>query len=110
MGSRDFVVVKGKQDGFSPGSELRIQWSLPEGAFPGGGLFASVGQMGNMGFGMSPNSPDSRDNNGGFKLPYTDLYVKYVSSPEGFRIVGVPDGTEEEGLKRKKKNGLRLKN
>ncbi|GMP55188.1 hypothetical protein CsSME_00020078 [Camellia sinensis var. sinensis] len=106
MGRSDFKVLKGKRDGFS---DLGLQWSLPEGSYHPGGLFASVGQVGNnMGFGISPNSPNSLDNNGGFKLPYTDLYVKYVSSPEGFRIVGVPEGTEEEGL-RKKKSGMKLK-
>ncbi|CAL5440291.1 unnamed protein product [Camellia sinensis] len=106
MGRSEFKVLKGKRDGFS---DLGLQWSLPEGSYHPGGLFASVGQVGNnMGFGISPNSPNSRDNNGGFKLPYTDLYVKYVSSPEGFRIVGVPEGTEEEGL-RKKKSGMKLK-
>lgn len=106
MGRSEFTVLKGKRDGFS---DLGLQWSLPEGSYHPGGLFASVGQVGNnMGFGISPNSPNSRDNNGGFKLPYTDLYVKYVSSPEGFRIVGVPEGTEEEGL-RKKKSGMKLK-
>ncbi|KAL7166138.1 hypothetical protein ACSBR2_036923 [Camellia fascicularis] len=106
MGRSEFQVLKGKRDGFS---DLGLQWSLPEGSYHPGGLFASVGQVGNnMGFGISPNSPNSRDNNGGFKLPYTDLYVKYVSSPEGFRIVGVPEGTEEEGL-RKKKSGMKLK-
>lgn len=106
MGRSEFKVLKGKRDGFS---DLGLQWSLPEGSYHPGGLFASVGQVGNnMGFGISPNSPNSRDNNVGFKLPYTDLYVKYVSSPEGFRIVGVPEGTEEEGL-RKKKSGMKLK-
>ncbi|CAL5358968.1 adenine nucleotide transporter BT1, chloroplastic/mitochondrial-like [Camellia sinensis] len=106
MGRSEFKVLIGKRDGFS---DLGLQWSLPEGSYHPGGLFASVGQVGNnMGFGISPNSPNSRDNNGGFKLPYTDLYVKYVSSPEGFRIVGVPEGTEEEGL-RKKKSGMKLK-
>ncbi|GMQ03144.1 hypothetical protein CsSME_00049063 [Camellia sinensis var. sinensis] len=106
MGRSEFKVLKGKRDGFS---DLGLQWSLPEGSYHPGGLFASVGQVGNnMGFGISPNSPNSRDNNGGFKLPYTDLYVKYVSSPEGFRIVGVPEGTEEEGL-RKEKSGMKLK-
>ncbi|KAF5942948.1 hypothetical protein HYC85_020590 [Camellia sinensis] len=84
-------------------SGLGLQWGLPEGSFHPGGLFASVGHVGNMGFGISPNSPNSRDNNGGFKVPYTDLYVKYVSSPEGFRIVGVPELIDEEGV------GLNLK-
>ncbi|XP_042499325.1 adenine nucleotide transporter BT1, chloroplastic/mitochondrial-like [Macadamia integrifolia] len=109
-------AVEDKRDGFLSSSGMGFQWGLQEGSFHPGGLFASVGQMG-MGFGVSPNSPNSRDN--GLKLPYTDLYLKYVSSPEfGFRIVGIPPesvvGEAEEafeGLKKKKKNkgGLKLK-
>ncbi|KAL6952170.1 hypothetical protein U1Q18_048872, partial [Sarracenia purpurea var. burkii] len=112
MGRNELHVLEGKKNEFFSGSGLGIQWSLPEGSFHPGGLFASVGQVGggNMGFGISPNSPNSRDNSGGFKLPCTDLYVKYVSSPEGFQIVGVPEATEEEAsLKKKKKGGLKLK-
>lgn len=92
----------------------RLQWSSINGIdnfHPEGGLFACVGQMG-MGFGVSPNPPNPQDNGGGsFKLPYMDLYVKYVSSPEGFKIVGVPEAIEEddEKAKRKKKGGLKLK-
>ncbi|GFS35323.1 mitochondrial substrate carrier family protein [Actinidia rufa] len=109
MGRRELQVLEAKKDGFCSGSGLGVQWSLPEGSLHPGGLFASVGQMGNMGFGISPNPPNSQDNNhnGGFKLPYTDLYVKYVSLPEGFRIGGVSE--EEEILKKNKKGGLKLK-
>ncbi|XP_043699692.1 adenine nucleotide transporter BT1, chloroplastic/mitochondrial [Telopea speciosissima] len=107
-------AVEDKRDGFFSSAGIGLQWGLQEGSFHPGGLFASVGQMG-MGFGISPNSPNSRDN--GLKLPCTDLYLKYVSSPEsGFRIVGIPPETvvgeaEEalEGLKKKKKGGLKLK-
>ncbi|XP_073019777.1 adenine nucleotide transporter BT1, chloroplastic/mitochondrial-like [Primulina eburnea] len=75
-------------------SDLGLQWNLQDGNFfPGGGLFASVGQMGN-------------NENRGFKLPYADLFVKYVSLPEGFKILGVQE--EEKGVT-KKKNGVRLK-
>ncbi|XP_057504244.1 adenine nucleotide transporter BT1, chloroplastic/mitochondrial-like [Actinidia eriantha] len=105
---RELQVLEAKKDEFCSGSGLGIQWSLPEGSLHPGGLFASVGQMGNMGFGISPNPPNSQNsnnNNGGFKLPYTDLYVKYVSSAEGFRIGGVSE--EEENLK--KKGGLKRK-
>ncbi|XP_052208976.1 adenine nucleotide transporter BT1, chloroplastic/mitochondrial-like [Diospyros lotus] len=108
MGRREIKLLEGKKNGFWSGSELGIQWSLPEGGLHPGGLFACVGQVGNMGFGISPNPSNSRDNNGGFKLPYTDLYVKYVSLPEGFRVVGIPEGKEEEGLK-KKRCGMKLK-
>ncbi|CAK9184158.1 unnamed protein product [Ilex paraguariensis] len=108
MGRRETQVLEGRKDGFFSDSQLRLQWSLQDGNFHPGGLFACVGQMGNMGFGVSPNSPNSRDDNGGLKLPYTDLFVKYLSSPEGFKFVGVP---EEEGSvkKKKKKGGLKLK-
>ena len=109
MGRRDLQVLEVKKDGFFSSSGLGLQWSLPEGSFHPGGLFASVGLVGNMGFGISPNSPNSRDNNGGFKVPYTDLYVKYVSSPEGFRIVGVPELLDEEGNLKKKKGRTKLK-
>ncbi|CAL5355324.1 unnamed protein product [Camellia sinensis] len=109
MGRRDLQVLEVKKDGFFSSSGLGLQWSLPEGSFHPGGLFASVGQVGNMGFGISPNSPNSRDNNGGFKVPYTDLYVKYVSSPEGFRIVGVPELIDEEGNLKKKKGRTKFK-
>ncbi|CAM8892340.1 unnamed protein product [Rhodiola kirilowii] len=64
------------------------QWDAP--VYPGG-LFASVGQVG-LGFGVSPNPSDSQ--NGKLKLPYMDLYEKYVTSAEGLRI-------GEDGVKRK---------
>lgn len=76
-------------------SDLGLHWNLQDCNFyPGGGLFASVGQMGN-------------NENGGFKLPCADLFVKYVSLPEGFKILGVQE--EENGVTEKKKNGVRLK-
>uniref|UniRef100_A0A5B6ZKU4 Adenine nucleotide transporter BT1 n=1 Tax=Davidia involucrata TaxID=16924 RepID=A0A5B6ZKU4_DAVIN len=105
MGRREMQALEGKKDGFFSGCELGFPWSLQDGSFHPGGLFASVNQVGNMGFGISPNSPNSKDNNGGLKLPYSDLNVKYLSSPEGFRIVGKP---EEEGCV-KKRGGLKLK-
>lgn len=91
------------KDGFFSVCGLGSQWNTQEGFYHPGGLFASVGQVG-MGFGVSPNPPNPRDD-GGMKLPYTDLYLKYV---EGIRNFGV---REEEGLakKKKKKNGLKLK-
>ncbi|XP_057467131.1 adenine nucleotide transporter BT1, chloroplastic/mitochondrial-like [Actinidia eriantha] len=108
MGKREIKALGVKNNGLCSVSNLGLQWSPPEGDFHPGGLFASVGQMGDMGFGMSPNSPNSRDNNGGFnfKVPYTDLYVKYV---EGFRIVGVPEGSEVEGLEKKRTELKKLK-
>ncbi|KAK3032399.1 hypothetical protein RJ639_036416 [Escallonia herrerae] len=110
MGKRHMQLLEGDKDGFFSNSQLSFQWSLQDGNFHPGGLFASVGQVGGLSF--SGNSPSSRDNNGGnggFKLPYTDLYVKYVSSPEGFKIVGVPEVTAEEGNVKKKEGGVKLK-
>ncbi|KAF3949955.1 hypothetical protein CMV_024234 [Castanea mollissima] len=78
-----------KRDGFFSVCDLGSPspWNLQDGSpyFHPGGLFANVGQVG-MGFGVSPNPSDSRDN-GGVKVPHSDLYAKYVSSIEGFRIV-----------------------
>ncbi|KAI3468036.1 hypothetical protein Pfo_024699 [Paulownia fortunei] len=83
-----------KNDGFLSNSHLGLQWNLQDCNFyPGGGLFASMSQMGN-------------NENGGFKLPYADLLVKYVSLPEGFKILGMTE--EEKGLV-KEKSGLKLK-
>ena len=110
MGRRGLQVCDDNRKEVFPNYDLGLQWGLQEGAFHPGGLFASVGQVG-MGFGVSPNSPNSQDNsNAGLKLPCMDLYVKYVSSPDGFKIVGVPEA-EEEGNSNsdKKKVGLNLK-
>lgn len=108
MGGPKMQSLQCKSDGTSSNSQFRFQWSLhpDDNLYPVGGLFASVGQVGNMGFGVSPNSPNPRGEKDGFKLPYTDLYVKYVSSPEGFKIVGI---SEEEGAVKKKTTGLKLK-
>ncbi|XP_041019585.1 adenine nucleotide transporter BT1, chloroplastic/mitochondrial-like [Juglans microcarpa x Juglans regia] len=95
-----------KRDGLFSVCDLGSQWSLQEGFFHPGGLFASVDQVG-MGFDVSPNPSDSRDN-GGVKVPYADLYAKYMSSLEGFRIVGVRD-EEGVGKKKTKKGVLKLK-
>uniref|UniRef100_A0A2P2QLU1 ADP ATP carrier protein n=1 Tax=Rhizophora mucronata TaxID=61149 RepID=A0A2P2QLU1_RHIMU len=81
------------RDGFLSISNLGSQWSLHDGqCFPGGGLFASVNQMG-MGF---PNSGD----NGSVKSIYADLHEKYLS------IVGVQ---EEDGDLKKRRVGFKLK-
>ncbi|KAL0407642.1 UNVERIFIED_CONTAM: AFG1-like ATPase [Sesamum radiatum] len=67
-----------KNNGFSSDSHLGLQLNLQDCNFyPGGGLFASLGQMGN-------------NENGGLRLPYADLLVKYVTLPEGFKIFGMP--------------------
>lgn len=106
MGRRGIQLFDDKRDGFFSVCDLGSQWSLKEGSFHPGGLFASVGQVGMGAF--TPNPSDSRDN-GGVKVPYADLCAKYMSSLEGFRIVGVREG--EEGVVTTKKNnsGLKLK-
>lgn len=107
MGRENIEVLETtKKHGLFSGVELGFQWTAQEDCFHPGGLFASVGQVG-MGFGVSPNSPNNRDNEG-LKIPCTDLYVKYVSSPEGVRIVGIPE-VNEEGIMKKKKKALKLK-
>ncbi|KAK4801042.1 hypothetical protein SAY86_021529 [Trapa natans] len=96
------------RDGVLSISGLSSQWGLRDPDFYPGGLFASVGQMG-MNFGVSPNSPNRGTGGGGggdIKLPHTELLVKYVSSAEGVRIVGLP---EEGVLPKKKKSAIRLK-
>ncbi|CAA3001696.1 adenine nucleotide transporter BT1, chloroplastic mitochondrial [Olea europaea subsp. europaea] len=83
-----------KNNGLLSNSQLRLQLSPQDFDFyPGGGLFASVGRMDNK-------------ENGSFKFPCVDLFLKYVSSPERFKILGEQ---EENGVVKKKKNGLRLK-
>ncbi|KAG5585270.1 hypothetical protein H5410_045704 [Solanum commersonii] len=110
MARRDIQALECKKDGSMSISHLGLQWSLQDSNFCPGGLFASVGQMGSMGFGVSsPNPSDSRDENGGFKVPYSDLCMKYLSFSEGFKIVG---NGKEEGVvkeKKKKKDGLKIK-
>ena len=105
MGKRGIQLFDDKKDGFFSICDLGSQWNLEQNNYYPGGLFASVGQMG-MGFGVSPNSPNPR-NNGGTKAPFSDLFVKYLPSQEEIRIVEVPEG--EAALKMKKKVGLKLK-
>ncbi|XP_057727539.1 adenine nucleotide transporter BT1, chloroplastic/mitochondrial-like [Arachis stenosperma] len=118
MGKKGHQLFDEKNDGFFFSvSNLGSQWSLQEqqqgSYYHPGGLFASVGQMGTMGFGVQQPNPsssadsDSRDNdNGGLKLPFNDLYVKYVQCLG--KVQFFEEG--EEGVKAKKKrSGLKLK-
>lgn len=106
MGKGEIQLFDDKKDGFFSICGLGSQCSLEQNNFYPGGLFASVGQMG-MGFGVSPNTPNPRDN-GGFKAPFSDLFEKYLPSQEEVEVVGVPEG--EVSLKKKnKKVGLKLK-
>lgn len=112
MGGGRLQISKGKENGLSSNFNLGFQWGFPaEGIHPPpGGLFASVGQMDSMGFGGgSPNPPNPKDNGDSFKFPYMDLYLKYVSSPEGFKVVGIPEAIDQEEKVKKKKGGLKLK-
>lgn len=100
-------VLECKSNGIQSNSQLRLQWNVHknDNFVPIGGLFASVSQMDNMDFGVSPNSPKpgGNDGNRGFKLPYADLFMKYVSSV----MEGVSE--EEEGGAVKNKKRLKLK-
>ncbi|KAH7574145.1 hypothetical protein ACOSP7_008170 [Xanthoceras sorbifolium] len=107
-----------RRDGVFSICGLASQWNIQEDNFPNqqlGGLFASIGQMG-MNVGVSPNPPNSHDNNnnGGIKSQFTDVvYDKYVPSQEGgARIVELPEGSEmafKKMNKKKKNGGLKLK-
>ncbi|GKV42090.1 hypothetical protein SLEP1_g49535 [Rubroshorea leprosula] len=106
MGKGGIQLFDDKMDGLFSICNLGSKWSLTERHPYPGGLFASVGQMG-IGFGVSPNSTNSRDNSG-VKSPYTELYEKYVASPQEIRLVGIPEG-EGTVKKKEKKAGLKLK-
>lgn len=114
MAGRRSEGVDKRKRGLFGIQEMGLQWKHQEECFHPGGLFASVGQMG-MGFGMSPNHPTPKEK--GLKIPYTDLYVKYVSPEFGYRIVGSPPDeaaeVTEDGHRTPKKihkrGGLRLK-
>lgn len=111
MDKRGSVAFDVRRDGLFSVGNLGLQWGSKDECFYPGGLFASVGQVG-MGFGMSPNSPNnpnSQDNKSDLKLPYTDLYVKYVSSPESLRIDGLPEASNEVATAKKKGGGLKFK-
>ncbi|KAK9682031.1 hypothetical protein RND81_10G045500 [Saponaria officinalis] len=73
---------------------------------PHGGLFASVGQVGSIGFsnGVSPNPKNPNDNEGthNFRVPYMDLFAKYVNSSENAKKKKSKKG---EGAKLKIKVG-----
>lgn len=100
MAKRGTQVLDYKRDGFFSVFDLGSQWSIQEGHFHPGGLFASVGQMG-VGFGISPNYSNSSNSSAAHdetKPLYTDLYMKYVSSSEAV-------DAEEAVVEKKKKRG-----
>ncbi|TKY74718.1 Adenine nucleotide transporter BT1 [Spatholobus suberectus] len=100
MGRRGVQLFNEKRDGFF--SVTNLGFESDDGCYQFGGLFASVGQMG-MGFGVQPNDPsDSRDN-GGMKLPFNELFLKYVPSQ------GKDEVFEERVKGKKRKGGVSLK-
>ncbi|KAI5674807.1 hypothetical protein M9H77_15171 [Catharanthus roseus] len=110
IGKKEMCAFEYKCNGILPNS-LGFQWSLQDdNSYPFGGLFASVGQTGNNIFGVSPKSPKPRQKNDGFKLPYADLFIKYLPFMEGIMVDGIPDEEEEADMeKKKKRGGLKLK-
>jgi len=116
MGKKRLEAVEAPRDGFLSFQGLGFSWNSQDDVYPTGGLFASVGQMGIGGFGLSPNSPNPRDNSVNSKS--TDLLAKYVSPEFGYRAIGIPMETvveaagivKEDNLKKeKKKGGVRVK-
>ncbi|KAK3438183.1 adenine nucleotide transporter BT1, chloroplastic/mitochondrial [Eucalyptus grandis] len=110
MGKKAAPLFGDSKDGVLSIGGLGSQWCPHDDEFyPGGGLFASVGQMGRN-LGVPPNPPNRADTGGGggggIKMPYADLLVKYVPLPKGVQIPGVP---EEEGTVKKKQIGLTMK-
>lgn len=105
MGRGRLQVVN--RDGFSYNGDLGLHWNLQDGCFHPGALFASVGQVGSgMGFGISSNSQDN-NNGSDTKFPHSDMYMKYVSSPEGLPQKAAAEG--EDSVMKKKKGGGGIK-
>lgn len=117
MGKKRFEGIESPKDGFFSLQGLGFNWNSQEDFYPTGGLFASVGQMGIGGFGLSPSSPNPRDST--VNNPCTDLLVKYVSPEFGYRAIGIPMETVVEAAgvvkesklkeKKKKKGGVGVK-
>lgn len=110
MGKKAAHFFDDNKDGVLSISGLGSPWCHRDDEFyPGGGLFASVGQMGRN-LGVPPNPPNPADTGGGggggIKMPCVEFLVKYVSLPKG---IGIPGVLEEEGTVKKKNIGLRLK-
>lgn len=97
MGRRGIELFDEKRDGFFSVCNLGSQQQ--QHYYPGGGLFASVGQMG-MGFGVQQPNPSD---NGDPKLPFNEFIQSLLK-------VETVDGVKrkEEGVKNKN-GGFRLK-
>ncbi|XXG47800.1 hypothetical protein AAC387_Pa02g2380 [Persea americana] len=109
MARRRFQPIEDKNHGFFSNPQMGFQWNLQESCFSPGGLFASVSQVG-VGFGISPNHPDSVENGG--KIAGANLLVKYVLNPEfAVRIAGFPvdNSVVRSELEKKKWGGLKIK-
>ncbi|KAK1311645.1 hypothetical protein QJS10_CPA07g00702 [Acorus calamus] len=105
------AAIEGKKNNFFNFQDIGFQWSIQEDCPPPtGGLFASVGQMGVGGLGISNAPPRSTEK----KIAYTDLYVKYVSAPElgRYAVSEAPKllvEEEEEEVMKPKREGFKIK-
>ncbi|KAK1259768.1 hypothetical protein QJS04_geneDACA020068 [Acorus gramineus] len=107
-GRRRVDAIEGKRNSFLNFQDIGLQWSIQEDCPPTGGLFASVGQMGVGGFGIS-NTPTPGDKGG--KIAHPDLYVKYISTTEfwGHRLFGPPVDAISEAAKLVEEEVVKLK-
>ncbi|KAL8239754.1 hypothetical protein R6Q59_016321 [Mikania micrantha] len=109
-------LIENQGDGLFTNSGIGFLWCPRDEHFSqSGGFFASVGQMGNGGFGgVTPNSKNTDPPGGGIKLPYSSKFVSSSTTESSYRVVGVPEIETDQDLvgelKKKKKNGgLKLK-
>ncbi|KAK4481195.1 hypothetical protein RD792_012077 [Penstemon davidsonii] len=117
MGRKSLQGVGNNGDlGLFPNSGIGFLWCPQDENSHLGGLFASVGQMG-MGFGISPNTPNSNENT--LKLPPSILVGKNVLPEPQLCVNGSPELVGDEAWEvgkegvlqktKKKKGGLKLK-
>lgn len=108
MDKRRLEGVANFGDGLFTNSGIGFLWCPHDDrCYHTGGLFASVGQMG-MGYGTSPNSPNSADK--GLKSPLPNAFAKYIFPEPDFQAVGVPElvggetiELDDEGVLKNKK-------
>jgi solute carrier family 25 (mitochondrial phosphate transporter), member 23/24/25/41 len=120
--SKNCVLVVEKKQGWSIAlPELRFPWdsrvdkgfslSLQGSTHAHGGLFASVGLKVSTGAPAVVSSPGDK----GFKIPFADHCVKYVSEAVGYQVVGteaepvVEEVVDGKARKKAKKRGMKLK-
>lgn len=75
-----------------------FSWNLPEGFYPAGGLFASVGQVG-LGFGGSSQSPNLTPQIG----------YQVLGTAPALSTVEATNSADEAVVKKKKKGGLKVR-